>query len=206
MEKKFQNDAAFDKFRADWESVYSEPHKAPILENGMKYQPIGLNAADSQMLQTRLFDINEICRWFSVSPHLVGDLSKATFSNIEELALQFVKLTLNGWLRRWEEELWRCVLTPQEQAQNYFFRHDTDALLQGNFASRVAGYAVLLQNAVTSVNEIRSKENMNPVAGGDAHHIQLNMQTIPGTGSVLLGADSPHLVPLDNTDPVTTGL
>lgn len=181
MEKKFASDTDFDKFRTDWEKTYSEPHRAPILENGTKYQQIGINPLDAQMLETRLFDINEICRWFSVSPHLVGDLSRATFSNIEQLALQFVKLTLSSWLIRWEQELWRCVLTPEEKAAGYFFRHNLDALLRGDFASRVAGYATLLQNAVTSVNEVRDLENWDPIQGGDAHHIQLNMQTIPGS-------------------------
>jgi HK97 family phage portal protein len=203
MEKKFGSDKDFDQFRADWEKTYSEPHKAPILENGTKYQPIGLNATDSQMLQTRLFSINEICRWFSVSPHLVGDLSKATFSNIEQLALEFVKLTLTSWLKRWEGELWRCVLTPQEQAEGYYFRHNLDALLRGDFVTRCAGYATLLQNGVTNVNEVRDLEDWNPVNGGDVHHIQLNMASIPGSAVPLTAtADTPGLVRLG--DPTTS--
>jgi HK97 family phage portal protein len=196
MDKKFDSDASFDKFRGDWEKVYSEPHKVPILENGIKYQPIGLNAVDSQMLETRLFDIHEICRWFRVSPHMVGDLSRATFSNIEQLALEFVKLTLSAWLTRWEEELRRCVLTPQEQAKGYFFRHNLDALLRGDFQSRVAGYATLLQNGVNAINEIRDLEGWNPVDGGDYHHIQLNMQAIPGSQVGPSGTASPQLVRL----------
>src|ERR1700744_2414631 len=91
MARKFKSDPEFDKFRADWEKAYAEPHKVPILENDIKYKQIGLNAVDSQMLETRLFAIHEICRWFLVSPHLVGDLSRAPCSNIEQLALEFVK-------------------------------------------------------------------------------------------------------------------
>jgi HK97 family phage portal protein len=116
-----------------------------------------------------------------MSPHLVGDLSRATFSNIEQLMLQFLKLTLSSWLTRWEQELWRCVLTPEEKSQGYFFRHNLDALLRGDFVSRVQGYATLLQNGVTSVNEVRDLEFWDPINGGDDHHIQLNMQTIPGS-------------------------
>jgi HK97 family phage portal protein len=183
MQKRFNNDGDFDKFRSDWEKTYSEPHKVPILENGTEYQAIGLNAVDSQMLQTRLFDIHEICRWFLVSPHLVGDLSRATFSNIEQLALEFVKMTLSTWLTRWEQELWRCVLTNDEKSSGYFFRHNLDALLRGDFQSRVQGYATLLQNGVAAINEVRDLENWNPIEGGDFHHIQLNMQAIPGSQS-----------------------
>jgi HK97 family phage portal protein len=205
MDKKFSNDKEFDKFRTDWETTYSEPHKVPILENAMKYQQIGLNAVDSQMLLTRLFDIHEICRWFLISPHLVGDLSRATFNNIEQLALEFVKMTLTAWLTRWEEELYRCVLTPEEQALGYFFKHDLDDLLRGDFATRVQGYATLLQNGVTSVNEVRDWELLNPITGGDAHHIQLNMQNLPGSAVpantlVPLGDKSPSLVQLGESD------
>jgi HK97 family phage portal protein len=180
MDKPFKTDADFEKFRADWEKVYAEPHRAPMLENGMDYKQIGLNATDAQLLETRLFHIHEICRWFLVSPHLVGDLSRATFSNIEQLALEFVKMTLSAWLTRWEQELWRCVLTPEEKAQGYFWRHNLNALLRGDFQSRMSGYATMLQNGIASVNEVRDLEDWNPTDGGDDHHIQLNMQTLPG--------------------------
>jgi HK97 family phage portal protein len=180
MDKPFKNDQDFEKFRADWEKVYAEPHRAPMLENGMDYKQIGLNATDAQLLETRLFHIHEICRWFLVSPHLVGDLSRATFSNIEQLALEFVKMTLSAWLTRWEQELWRCVLTPEEKAAGYFWRHNLNALLRGDFQSRMSGYATMLQNGIASVNEVRDLEDWNPTDGGDDHHIQLNMQTLPG--------------------------
>lgn len=194
-ERKFKDEEDFQKFRKDWEQAYSEPHRVPILENNIKYQQIGLNAVDSQMLEMRLFDIHEICRWFLVSPHLVGDLSRATFSNIEQLALEFVKITLSHWLTRWEQELWRCVLTDEEKRQGFFFRHNLDALLRGDFQSRMAGYATLLQNGVNAINEIRDLEGWNPVKGGDVHHIQLNMQSVPQS-SVTLGDESPALVRL----------
>ena len=184
MAQKFKTREDFDRFRADWEATYSVPHRAPILENDIKYKQIGLNAKDSQLLETRLFTINEICRWFGVQPHLVGDLSRATFSNIEQLALEFVKLTLQTWLTRWEQELWRCVLTPEEQDQNYLWKHNLNALLRGDFPSRMAGYATMLQNGIASQNEIRDLEDWNPFEGGDGHHIQLNMQTLPTDGNI----------------------
>ena len=182
MAQRFKTREDFDRFRADWEATYSVPHRAPILENDIKYRQIGLNAKDAQLLETRLFTINEICRWFGVQPHLVGDLSRATFSNIEQLALEFVKLTLQTWLTRWEQDLWRCVLTPEEKDQNYLWKHNLNALLRGDFPSRMTGYATMLQNGIASQNEIRDLEDWNPFEGGDGHHIQLNMQTLPANG------------------------
>lgn len=180
MANKFKDDTAFDQFRTRWEQIYSDPHKAPILENDIKYKQDGISAADAQLLETRLFHIHEICRWFLVSPHLVGDLSRATFSNIEQLAMEFVKVTLSTWINRWEKELWRCVLTAEEKSKGYFWKHNLNALLRGDFASRMAGYSTMLQNGIASVNEVRDLEDWNPIEGGDDHHIQLNMQTLPG--------------------------
>jgi HK97 family phage portal protein len=184
MAKKFSTDQEFDKFRSDFESVYAEPHKVPILDPNISYKQIGLSAVDSQMLETRLFDIHEICRWFLVSPHLVGDLSRATFSNIEQLALEFVKVTMQPWFTRWEQDMWRCVLTPEEKAQGYYFKHNTNELLRGDFLTRMQGYSIMLQNAVVDPNEVRDLEDMNPYKGGDVKHIQLNQQPVtalPGT-------------------------
>jgi len=187
---RFKSDQDRDKWRADWEALYGIPHKAPILEPGLTYKQIGLNMQDQQMLETRLFSIHEICRWFLVSPHLVGDLSRATFSNIEQLALEFVKMTLSTWLTRWEQELWRCLLTPAEKSEGYFFKHNLTALLRGDFVSRMAGYSTILQNGIASVNEVRDLEDWNPIEGGDAHHIQLNQTTLPGTGAPLNPANA----------------
>lgn len=180
LDKPFKTDQDFDKFRADWQNKYTDPKNAIILEPWLTYQSIGMSLEDAQLLESRQFSIPEICRWFLISPHLVGDLSRATFSNIEHLALQFVKMTLTAWLVRWEQELYRCVLTPEEKSDGYYFKHNVNGLLRGDFASRMAGYASALQNGHMSVNEVRDLEDRNPIDGGDDHHIQLNMQTLPG--------------------------
>jgi len=182
LDKPFKSNEDFDKFRTDWERIYSDPHRAPMLEPWIKeYKQIGLNMVDAQALETRLFHIHEICRWFRVSPHLVGDLSRATFSNIEQLALEFVKMTLATWLTRWEQELWRCVLTDEEKSAGYFFRHNVNALLRGDFKTRMEGYASALQNGHLNVDEVRDLEDLNPLpdGAGEDYHIQLNMQTLP---------------------------
>jgi HK97 family phage portal protein len=180
LDKKFQNDQDFEKFRDDWEKVYSEPQRAPILEPWVTYEKVGLSMKDAQALETRLFTVSEICRWFSVSPHLVQDLSHATFSNIENLALQFVVMTLSTWIGRWEQDFWRCVLTPEEKAQGYFLRHNVNALLRGDFKARMDGYASALQNGHMSIDEVRDLEDRNPLpdGAGSHYHIQLNMQSI----------------------------
>jgi HK97 family phage portal protein len=154
------------------------------MEGDIEYKQIGLNMADMQMLETREFSIPEICRWFLVSPHLVGDLSRATFSNIEQLALEFVKMTLSAWITRWEQELYRCVLTPEEKAAGYYFRHNLSGLLRGDFQTRMAGYATMLQNGIANVDEVRDLEDWNPLpdGAGEDYHIQLNMQALPATG------------------------
>ena len=180
----FRTDEDFEKFRTDWERIYGQPHKAPIIPTNIEYQTTGLSLKDQQLLESRLFGIHEICRWFLVSPHLVGDLSRATFSNIEQLALEFVKLTMATWLTRWEQELWRCVLTPEEKTQGYFWRFNLNALLRGDFATRMAGYATALNNSWINPDEVRDLEDMNPIpnGAGQAYHIQGAQATLPGTG------------------------
>jgi HK97 family phage portal protein len=174
------NNETADRFREDWNKLYSNPHEAPILEPWLEYQQTGLNLKDAQLLESRQFGIPEICRWFLLSPHMVGDLSRATFSNIEALVLHFVKFTLQAWITRWEQDFWRCVLTPEEQEAGYFVNHNVDGLLRGDFQARMAGYASALQNGHLSINEVRDLEDRNAIEGGDDHHIQLNMQSLPG--------------------------
>lgn len=179
---KFKTEQDAEAWRSQWENTYSDYHKAVMLEGGdITYHQIGLNAKDAQLLDARLYSIHEICRWFLVSPHLVGDLSRATFSNIEQLALEFVKITLSTWLTRWEQELWRCVLTPEEKGQGYFFKHNVNALLRGDFLTRMQGYSIMIQNALANPNELRDLEDWNPYDGGDEYHFQLNMQPVTPT-------------------------
>ncbi len=184
---KFKTTEMFEQWRDDWNRFYGNSdnwHQAVVMEPGMVYKQIGLSPEDAQFLETRQYNIPEICRWFLISPHMVGDLSRATFSNIEHLALQFVKFTLTAWIKRWEKALWRCALTPDEQSQGYYFKHNVDGLLRGDFAARMAGHAVALQNGFANIDETRELEDRNalPNGAGKAYHIQLNQATVPGTG------------------------
>lgn len=176
-----------DKFREDMEGFLHDPnnyHRWPIFPPGVEFESYGWGPQDSQFLETRQWTVPEICRWFLVSPHIVCDLTHATFSNVEHLGLQFVKMTLTPWLTRWEQDLWRCVLTPAEKVAGYYFKHNVNGLLRGDFQSRMAGYSTLLQNGIANIDEVRDLEDWNelPNGSGKAHHIQLNMATVPGTG------------------------
>lgn len=121
------------KVRESWNSVYrgvSNAHKIAVLEEGMKYQQIGIPPEEAQFLETRKFQINEIARLYRIPPHMVGDLDKSSFSNIEQQSLEFVKYTLDPWVIRWEQSLQRSLLLPGEKGK-YFIKLNVDGLLRG---------------------------------------------------------------------------
>ena len=153
------------KVRESWNSVYrgvNNAHKIAVLEEGMKYQQIGIPPEEAQFLETRKFQINEIARLYRIPPHMVGDLDKSSFSNIEQQSLEFVKYTLDPWVIRWEQSLQRSLLLPGEKGK-YFIKLNVDGLLRGDYQSRMNGYAVGRQNGWFSANDIREMENMNPI-------------------------------------------
>ena len=182
---KFKDDEAFNDFAEKWMKGNANPdafHNPPILEGGVKYTELGFSLEDVQFLESRQFSVPEICRWFRISPHMVGDLSRATFSNIEHLAIEFVQQTLMAWLVRWEQAIRRQLLTREEKAAGLYVKHNVSALLRGDFQSRMAGYASALQNGHLNRNEVRALEDRNAFEGGDDFTIQLNMQTIGPDG------------------------
>src|SRR5699024_9228347 len=109
----------------------------------------------AQFLETRKFQINEIARIFRVPPHMVGDLEKSSFSNIEQQSLEFVKYTLEPWLVRWEQSIQRTLFSPEEK-KRYFAKFNVEGLLRGDYASRMSGYATARQNGWMSANDIRN--------------------------------------------------
>jgi HK97 family phage portal protein len=186
MPGKFAKKEDYERFRDDLEGIMQEPHKIPIFDNGMQYKQDGLNMQDAQALESRQFTVSEICRWFNVSPHLAQDHSRSTFNNIEQLALDFVKFTLSPWMVRWEQDFWRCVLTPEEQAQGYFLKFNANAFLRGDFKTRMDGFASALQNGHMNVDEVRELEDRNhlPNGIGRHYHIQTNMGTMAKDGQI----------------------
>ena len=177
-----------DRVRESWNKGFSGSQnagKVAILEEGMKYTPISIAPEQAQFLETRKFQINEIARIFRVPPHMVGDLEKSSFSNIEQQSLEFVKYTLDPWVVRWEQSLSRALFTPEEK-KKYFFKFNVEGLLRGDYQSRMNGYATARQNGWMSANDIRELENLDRIPaeeGGDPYLINGNMLPLVHAGA-----------------------
>jgi len=176
------------RVRDSWNSAFggsSNANKVAVLEEGMKYTPISISPEQAQFLETRKFQINEIARIFRVPPHMVGDLEKSSFSNIEQQSLEFVKYTLDPWVVRWEQSIQRALLT-QEEKQKYFVKFNLEGLLRGDYQSRMNGYAIGRQNGWMSANDIRELENLDRIPGsegGDLYLINGNMLPLKNAGA-----------------------
>lgn len=175
------------RVRESWQNTFGgsqNANKVAVLEEGMKYTPISISPEQAQFLETRKFQINEIARIFRVPPHMVGDLEKSSFSNIEQQSLEFVKYTLDPWVSRWEQSMVRSLLTAEEKKQ-YFIKFNVDGLLRGDYQSRMNGYAIGRQNGWMSANDIRELENLDRIPeelGGDLYLINGNMTKLQDAG------------------------
>lgn len=176
------------RLRENWNSTFggsANSGKVAVLEEGMKYTPISISPEQAQFLETRKFQIDEIARIFRVPPHMVGDLEKSSFSNIEQQSLEFVKYTLDPWVIRWEQSLSRALLNEDEK-RKYFFKFNLEGLLRGDYESRMSGYAVARQNGWMSANDIRELENLDKIPaedGGDLYLINGNMLPLNKAGA-----------------------
>jgi HK97 family phage portal protein len=176
-----------ERVRESWNKGFSgssNANKVAILEEGMKYTPISISPEQAQFLETRKFQINEIARIFRVPPHMVGDLEKSSFSNIEQQSLEFVKYTLEPWLMRWEQSMMRSIISAKDKPA-YFIKFNVDGLLRGDYQSRMNGYATARQNGWMSANDIRELENLDRIPaedGGDLYLINGNMTKLADAG------------------------
>ena len=177
-----------DKVRESWNKLFrgsANSHQIAVLEEGLKYQPIGISPEQAQFLETRKFQINEIARIFRVPPHMIGDLEKSSFSNIEQQSLEFVKYTLEPWLMRWEQSMARRLFSDSEKKE-YFIRFNVEGLLRGDYESRMNGYAVARQNGWMSANDIRELENLDRIPaelGGDLYLVNGSMTKLTEAGA-----------------------
>ena len=175
------------RVRESWNAAFggsSNSHKFAVLEEGLKYSPISISPNEAQFLETRKFQINEIARIFRVPPHMVGDLEKSSFSNIEQQSLEFVKYTLQPWIIRWEQNLQKALL--EEEKKTYFFIFNVEGLLRGDYQSRMQGYATARQNGWMSANDIRELENLDKIPteeGGDMYLVNGNMMPLEMAGA-----------------------
>ena len=200
------------KVRESWTQTFGGSHnanKVAVLEEGMKYTPISIAPEQAQFLETRKFQIDEIARIFRIPPHMVGDLDKSSFSNIEQQSLEFVKYTLDPWVSRWEQSISRSLLAAEEKKQ-YFARLNVEGLLRGDYQSRMEGYAVGRQNGWMSANDIRELENLDRIPaeeGGDLYLINGNMTKLKDAG--IFAADgkekNEEVLELDKPDDSKSG-
>ena len=180
------------KVRESWQATFGgsgNANKIAVLEEGMKYTPISISPEQAQFLETRKFQIDEIAGIFRVPPHMIGDLEKSSFNNIEQQSLEFVKYTLDPWVSRWEQAMVRALLTPDEK-KKYFFKFNVDGLLRGDYQSRMNGYATARQNGWMSANDIRELENLDRIPaeqGGDLYLINGNMTKLEDAGIFAAG-------------------
>ena len=176
-----------ERVRESWNSAFggsANANKVAVLEEGMKYTPISISPEQAQFLETRKFQINEIARIFRIPPHMIGDLEKSSFSNIEQQSLEFVKYTLDPWVCRWEQSMQRALLS-MDAKKEYFLKFNVDGLLRGDYQSRMNGYATGRQNGWMSANDIRELENLDRIPeeeGGDLYLINGNMTKLKDAG------------------------
>ncbi|WP_319528978.1 phage portal protein [uncultured Cohaesibacter sp.] len=152
-----------------------------ILEGGTKWEPLTLNPEDAQMLESRKFSVEEICRFFGVPPHMVGHTEKNTSfgTGLEQQTLSFIKFTLRRRLKRIEQALKKQLLSPADRAAGFYVEFNLEGLLRGDSKGRANFYQSGLNNGWLTINEVRRRENLSPVAGGDVPRMQ--MQNVPIT-------------------------
>lgn len=171
------SDKAYDRLRSKWAERHQgldNAQRLAVLEEGMKYTKIGIPPEDAQFLETRKFQRSEIAGMFRVPPHMIADLDKATFSNIEHQAIEYVVHTLRPWLKRIESRINGWLLLEAEQT-TYFAEYLVEDLLKGDTPTRYQAFSTARQWGWMSVNEIRARENMNPIPDGDVYLQPMNM-------------------------------
>jgi HK97 family phage portal protein len=175
-----------ERLRKSWNRVYGGSANAgqvAILEEGLKFDRIAMPNNEAQFLETRKFQVSEICRIYRVPPHLIGDLEHATFSNIEHQGISFAQHTIRPWLVRIEQSLNRALLSENEKVKLYA-EFNMSGLLRGDYKSRMEGYALGRQNGWLSANDIREMESLNRIPaseGGDLYLVNGNMMPLTGT-------------------------
>jgi HK97 family phage portal protein len=151
-------------------------HRVAILEDGVGFKTLSVPPEDAQFLETRKYTVTDIARAFGVPPSMIGDLERATYSNVEQQSMNFVQHSLRPLLVRFEQEFNRKLFT---RGRGFFCEHSLDALLRGDLATRYGAYSTGLAGGFLSVNDVRRYENLNPLGPeGDAHLVGVNMQTL----------------------------
>ena len=180
-------DDAANRLRQSWMARYSglsNSHSTAVLENGTKFKPIAMPLADAEFINARNFSVAEIARIFKVPPHLIGDLTRSTYSNIEQQSLEFNKFSLQPILVNWEQELNRKLLSTKEQT-THFCKFRTNELLRSDANSRADYYTKLFNIGALSPNDIRSMEDLNKIEtdGANDYYVPLNLGEVGKTNT-----------------------
>lgn len=183
--------AAIDRITGDWASKYAGTEnvgRVALLQEGMEFKPLSMTNEDAQLIAARQYSVRDVARIYGIPAHMLGDLDRATHSNIEQQSLEFVIYTLMPWLKRHEESMERDFLSSEERSAGMAIQFNVTSLLRGDITSRYAAYAQARQWGWMSINDIRRLENLPPVAGGDVYLQPLNMTNAgappPNGGSV----------------------
>jgi len=177
-------DGAIKRLRTDWKKLHGGPEKAneiAILEEGLKWHETSMPHDDAQFLETRQFQVVDIARIFHIPPHKLQDLVRATFSNIEHQAIEYVQDCLGPWLVNWEQEL-NYKLFREREWGTFYTQFNADGLQRGDSQARGEFYSKMWGIGALSQNEIRAKENLNPIDGGDRYFVPVNMQPADRAG------------------------
>jgi len=181
-----------ERLRDSWNAAYGgtgNAGKVAILEEGMTFTPVSITPQDSQLLETRKFTVEEICRIFRVPPHLVQNLERATFNNIEQMSIDFVMYSLMPWIVRWEQSMSKALLSREDKKQ-YEIRFNVDGLLRGSHKERYEAYAVGINNGFLCPNDVRRLENMDVIPDGDIFMVQGAMMPLDMVGAAYAGKEN----------------
>lgn len=182
------SDTAYKNLKDSFTEQYAglgNSNKPIILEEGAKFNKISVSPEDAQFLETRKFQRSEIASFFHVPPHMIGDLERSTNNNIEQQSLEFVIYTMRPWLVRWEQAI-NTQLLVEDERKDYFAEFLVEGLLRGSPVTRASFYKELFYLGALSPNDIREKENLDPITdpGGDKYYIQVNMVPMDMAGKV----------------------
>lgn len=172
---------------------YENTSGIAVLQDGMKFSPISMTPKDAEWIASHSLSVRDIARFYGIPPHMIGDLERATFSNIEQQSIEFVQHVVRPQVKNWEAELNRRILRPSDRGR-FFFRFNLDSLLRGDTAARATFYTQMFQIGALSPDDIRRSENLNAIPdglGGD-YYRPMNM--------IELGAEP---TPDPTTDPAT---
>lgn len=179
---------ALDNFKTSFRESYeglTNAQRIMFLEEGLKFQQLTIPNDAAQFLETRTYQMLEVCRFFGVPPHKIAILDRATFSNIEHQSMEFDQQCIQPRIIQWEEELRRVLLTKAEKESGYFFKFNLNSRWRVALATKTAYYTSMRQNGILNANEIRELEDMNPIPaedGGDDYLINGNMIPITAAG------------------------